>query len=69
MLRARCALSSRPAGSAAVAGITGTPADTASSRAVTLLPSTRRVSACGPMNTMPASQVARANSGFSDRKP
>ncbi len=69
MCCARRAHSPRFAGSGGVAGITGTPAATASSRADTLLPSSAMVSASGPTNTMPAARVARANSGFSDRKP
>src|SRR5438105_4032038 len=58
MARASCALSPRLAGSGPVAGITGTPAEAASSRALTLLPSSRRVSVCGPMNTMPGARAA-----------
>ena len=48
-----------------VAGMTGTPAATASSRAATLLPSRRMVSGEGPMNTMPALAQASANSSSS----
>jgi hypothetical protein len=49
--------------------MTGTPAATASSRAATLLPSTRIVAGLGPMKMMPARAQASANSGFSARKP
>ncbi len=56
-------------GKGGVAGITGTPADVARSRAVTLLPSRRMISGVGPMNSRPTSAQASANVGFSDRKP
>ncbi len=49
--------------------MTGTPAATAAVRAATLLPSVVITSGVGPTNTMPAAAQARANSGFSDRKP
>ena len=56
-------------GSGSVAGITGTPAATAASRAATLFPSRVITSAVGPMKAMPAAAQARGSSGFSDRKP
>ena len=50
-------------------GTIGTPADSAISRALTLLPI--RVMACvdGPMNVMPEAWQSSANSAFSDRNP
>src|SRR5262249_31905384 len=44
-------------------------ADSASERALTLLPNTARVSGSGPMKRTPTAAHARANSGFSARKP
>ena len=52
-----------------VAGITGTPAATATLRADALSPSARMVSAFGPMKVMPALSQASTKSGFSDKSP
>ena len=49
--------------------MTGTPAEAARLRAVTLLPRRRMISEVGPMNTMPAASQASAKTGFSERKP
>jgi hypothetical protein len=67
--RAMRKLSASSLGNGGVAGITGTPADTARVRAATLLPSRRMISGVGPMKFRPAAAHASANSGFSDRKP
>ena len=55
--------------SAGVPGTTGTPARAMISRAVTLSPIASIASGLGPMKTIPASRQARANAGFSARKP
>ena len=49
--------------------MTGTPAETASSRALTLLPSRRMICGVGPTKIKPAAAQASANAGFSERKP
>jgi hypothetical protein len=56
-------------GSGPLAGMTASPARTASSRAATLEPSTRITSGRGPMKVIPEAATASANSGLSDRKP
>ncbi len=63
------ATSSMSSGSTSVAGMTGTPALTATLRADALSPSIRMVSAFGPMKAMPASVQASTKSGFSERRP
>lgn len=55
-------------GSDSIAGMTGTPIETARLRAATLLPSRPMVSAEGPMKVIPAAAQASANSGLSERK-
>ena len=50
-------------------GITGSPAFFISARAWTLSPICLMTSGDGPRKTMPASSQARANAGFSARKP
>jgi hypothetical protein len=52
-----------------VAGITGTPADSANSRASILFPNRRITSGGGPMKTIPSFSQASASSGFSARNP
>jgi hypothetical protein len=49
--------------------MTGTPAEIASSRADTLLPSRRMVCGDGPMKVTPAAAQASANSGLSESRP
>ena len=55
--------------STSVAGITGTPASTATRRALALSPRARIVSARGPMKVIPAASQASTKSGFSLRRP
>jgi hypothetical protein len=50
-------------------GAGGAPARTATSRALTLSPSSRMVSGEGPIQVRPASITAWAKPAFSDRKP
>ena len=52
-----------------VPGTIGTPADSASSRALTLLPIRVMAWVDGPMNVMPEAWQSSANSAFSDRNP
>ncbi len=51
-------------GSGSLAGITGTPTETARLRAATLSPSRRMVSAEGPMKVSPPRRRPRRNPGF-----
>ena len=48
---------------------TGTPAAAAAATALALLPVSRRISAGGPTNVMPAATQASARPGFSERNP
>ena len=61
--------SSMSSGSGSLAGMTGTPTETARLRADTLSPRSRMVSGGGPMKVMPALAQASANSGLSDKRP
>ena len=61
--------SSISSGSGSLAGMTGTPTETARLRAETLSPKSRMVSADGPMKVMLAASQASANSGLSDSRP
>ena len=52
-----------------VPGTTGSPAFFIATLAFTLSPSSRIVSALGPMNTKPLCSTRSAKSAFSERKP
>jgi hypothetical protein len=60
---------SRSAMASSVPGSVGTPMRWATARAAVLSPIMSRISGRGPTKVMPARAHARANSGFSLRKP